>query len=175
MDDRPDRPRAFMSIAGLLCGVGWAALGSVQVCTRCTRCTRSRIWNGLRTLRGVCSGEMFPDKAVCAPAFAGGIRRGGNDLQSDLAYLITNRLPGATFHTPESPAAYHDSGRAVSAEPSSQEVRRCRASVQGEKCAHTEEFIRSRCSANISSTCCNVAMLMIGIGVLMTGAVRAGR
>ena len=84
-------PRVLMTIAGVLCGVGWAGLGQAPRSPRCTRPTRSPGLGAAMVYCG-CIGvalKWFPDKrGLAAGVIAAGFGAGASLFIPVMSYII---------------------------------------------------------------------------------------
>ncbi len=168
-------PRAFMSIAGLLCGVGWAAMGSV---TSLKMLYVMYAIAGFGTAFGYgCAVSVavkwFPDKrGLCSGICVAGYGAGATIFNPIFAYLIHQFDYRATFlYTGIASGIIMILAAQFLQNPTSEEASALpKPPVKAKVRRHTEEFNSVEMLSKYQFYVLYVAMLMIGIGGLMTTA-----
>ncbi len=168
-------PRAFMSLAGLLCGVGWAAMGSV---TSLKELYVMYALAGFGTAFGYgCAVSValkwFPDKRGLASGISvAGYGAGATLFNPVFAYLIHLFDYRATFlYTGIASGIIMIIAAQFLQNPTPQEVAVLpKPSVKAKVRRHHEEFNSLEMLTKPQFYVLYIAMLMIGIGGLMTTA-----
>ncbi|MDP9112253.1 MAG: oxalate/formate MFS antiporter [Acidobacteriota bacterium] len=168
-------PRAFMSLAGLLCGIGWAGMGSA---TTLTQLYVLYAIAGFGTAFGYSCAisvalKWFPDKRGLASGIsAAGYGAGAAIFNPVFAYLIHLFDYRATFlYTGIASGAIMILAAQLLQNPSTAEVAALPTPpVKAKVRRHTEDFNSAEMLKTPQFYVLYGAMLMIGIGGLMTTA-----
>ena len=169
-------PRLFMTLAGVLCGVGWAGMGSATSLTSsmCSTPSPASAPRSVTAARFRWPSKWFPDKRGLASGIAvAGYGAGATMFNPIFAYMIhAVRLPG---HVP-----LHRASPAASSWLRRRSSCKIRPRVETPRCPcrrsrprvrrHNEEFNSVEMLTTPQFYVLYVAMLMIGIGGLMTTA-----